>query len=295
MDKKDVVREAKATIDNIKSAQTTLDNYLRRLENIVERLEFEDLKRERLTMSDVENIQEKLKISDVVFASDENLEPKTFKSNEESVHDDKVKDPIKFNMKKGKGFIVNFLIFLGIIFLSLSLFLTVKRVNPNYNFFNNYIYNYNDTNMEDDIKYNSLVIVSKLKREDLKVNDDIAYKQDHDQIKIVRVVELIDNKQNEFKTKSISHIFEDEDILKRSEVLGKVKYTTPILGGVFAVLVSNFWLVYLISGLLLLIAYLLNNREDKKILWVKDWIVHIVQALYQKVKLLIEVYLLHRL
>lgn len=266
MDKKDVVREAKATIDNIKSAQTTLDNYLRRLENIVERLEFEDLKRERLTMSDVENIQEKLKISDVVFASDENLEPKTFKSNEESVHDDKVKDPIKFNMKKGKGFIVNFLIFLGIIFLSLSLFLTVKRVNPNYNFFNNYIYNYNDTNMEDDIKYNSLVIVSKLKREDLKVNDDIAYKQDHDQIKIVRVVELIDNKQNEFKTKSISHIFEDEDILKRSEVLGKVKYTTPILGGVFAVLVSNFWLVYLISGLLLLIAYLLNNREDKKIL-----------------------------
>lgn len=265
MDKKDVVREAKATIDNIKSAQTTLDNYLRRLENIVERLEFEDLKRERLTMSDVENIQDKLKASETALESSEDLEIKTFKPNENKDQDnDKEKKPVQFDMKKGNGFVVNFVIFLGVVFLSLSLFLTVKKVSPNYNFFNNYVYNYNDTNMENDIKYNSLVVINKLGRQDLEVNDDIAYKYDRDQIKIVRVVELIDNKQNEYKTKSISHIFEDEDILKRSEVLGKVKYTTPVLGGIFAVLVANFWLVYLISGLLLLIAYLLNNRDIKK-------------------------------
>lgn len=268
MDKKDIVREAKATIDNIESAQTTLDNYLRRLENIVERLEFEDLKRERLTMSDVENIQDKLKDSETVLKSNEDLEIKTFKPNEPKDQDnDKEKKPVKFDMKRGKGFIVNFIIFLGIIFLSLALFLTVKKVSPNYNFFNNYIYNYNDTNMENDIEYNSLVVINKLGRQNIKVNDDIAYKHDHDQIKIVRVTELIDNKQNEYKTKSISHIFEDEEILKRSEVLGKVKYTAPVLGGIFAVLVTNFWLVYLISGLLLIIAYLLNNRDIKQDLW----------------------------
>ena len=39
MDKNQILKEAKETIENIKAAQATLDGYLLRLEKIVENLE----------------------------------------------------------------------------------------------------------------------------------------------------------------------------------------------------------------------------------------------------------------
>ena len=256
MDKKDVLKEAKATINSIKSAQTTLDNYLRRLEHIVEKLEFEDLKREHLTLSDVENINEKIKAADEALESDIDHKKIVFKPDE--IQADKTEE---FDNKTGGRFAVYSLLVVGILLLTMSLFLTVKKVSPNYNFFNHYIYNYSETNMENDIPFNSLVVISKLNRQDLEVLDDVAYKQGIESVKIVRVVEVVDDKQDSYKTESISHIFDEPEVLMRSEVLGRIKYTIPVLGGIFSILVDNFWLVYLISGSILLIAYLLNKRQ----------------------------------
>lgn len=152
MDKKDVLKEANATINSIKSAQTTLDNYLRRLEHIVEKLEFEDLKREHLTLSDVENINEKIKAADEVLESDIDYKKIVFKPDE--IQADKTEE---FDNKTGGRFAVYSLLIVGILLLTMSLFLTVKKVSPNYNFFNHYIYNYSETNMEKDIPFNSLL------------------------------------------------------------------------------------------------------------------------------------------
>ncbi|HZJ85869.1 MAG TPA: hypothetical protein VFC83_01990, partial [Erysipelotrichaceae bacterium] len=56
MDKNQILKEAKETIENIKAAQATLDGYLLRLEKIVENLEYENFKKEKLLKSDVTNI-----------------------------------------------------------------------------------------------------------------------------------------------------------------------------------------------------------------------------------------------
>ena len=74
---------------------------------------------------------------------------------------------------------------------------------------------------------------------------------------------MVDNKQNAYKTASISHIFDDEQVLLRSEVIGKIKYVIPVLGGIFITLINNLWLMYIISVLILMIAFLLNNKSNR--------------------------------
>ena len=56
MDKNQILKEAKKTIENIKAVQSTLDGYQLRLEKIVENLEYENFKKEKLLKSDVTNI-----------------------------------------------------------------------------------------------------------------------------------------------------------------------------------------------------------------------------------------------
>lgn len=283
MDKNEIIKEAQATIKNINEAKETLDSYLSRLEDIVENLEFETLKKEKLMMSDIKNIQEKLKETE--FEQREALEDEVDKALEldyeedsiERLHKESPKEKIKtkskrkFKKKKSKtkssksnAFTVNTLIFFGILFLALSLFLNVKKVNPDFKVLSHYIYSYQDTNMEPEVSFNSLVIIEKLQGEEVSIGNNLSYKLDNENIKIVKVSELVDNRQDTYKTKSISHLFDDEETLLRSEVLGRVKFVAPIIGGVFITLVDNLWLIYLISALFLLIAYLLNNKSNNK-------------------------------
>ncbi len=170
MDKKQILEEAKATIDNINAAQATLDEYLLRLKHLVEKLELETLKKEQLTMADVVNIQNNLKDIDskVNIEDDE----KVSETDTLAVFDKSEEEIVEIKSKSKNGFLVNGLIFLGVIALSLSLFLTVKKVNPNFKLFNHFVYNYSESNMEPLIESNSLVIIRKLaKQEEVIIND----------------------------------------------------------------------------------------------------------------------------
>lgn len=275
MDKKQILKEAKDTIDNIKEVQTSLDSYLRRLENIVEKIEFESFKKENLTSTDVAKIQEKLKASEEEMTKNQVDLEKEVDQALDNVKDVGtkaviVKDEKKVKSKqkkvkrskkqKASGFLVNFLIIIGILSLVLTLFLNVKKVKPDINIFDHYIYSYQDSNMEPEVEYNSLVIINKLKKQPVLVNDNLSYKINDDSVKIVNVNELVDNRQDTFKVKSISHQFEDEEVLTRQETLGRIVYILPVIGGIFTTLINNLWLMYLISGLFLIIAYLLNIK-----------------------------------
>ncbi|NLC54722.1 MAG: hypothetical protein GX769_02455, partial [Erysipelothrix sp.] len=213
-----------------------------------------------LTMADVVNIQNNLKdIDSKVNIEDDEKVSETdtlavFDKSEEKDEEDKPKSK--------NGFVVNVLIFLGVIALSLSLFLTVKKVNPNFKLFNYFVYNYSESNIEPLIESNSLVIIRKLaKQEEVIINDKIAFKNSQDSIKIVDVIEDVNNTQTSFKVKSSAAIFEDEEVLLRNEVLGKLRIAIPSLGLVLVTLIDNLWLMYIISGLFFLIGYLISNKQ----------------------------------
>lgn len=270
MDKKEILKEAKATIDNINAAQETLNKYLKRLETIVEKLEYQNFKQEKLTISDVENIQEKIKTSE-----DENKEKGLSKAINEDLNETEsfnlakkaevanktATSQVKKNRKNKNGFLSNLLIVVGILFLAFSLVLTIKKVDPNFRFFDHYVYNYDNTNMTREIEKNSLVLIKKLHKDEIVVDDNVAFKDGVDSIKIVQVSEVVDEVSKKYQTKSLSRLNEDEEILERSEILGKVAYTIPLIGVIIYTLIQNLWLIYVISGLIFIIAYLVSKKE----------------------------------
>ncbi len=271
MDKNEILKQAKMTIDNIDKAQATLDQYSNRLKGIVEKLEAETVKKEKLTLADVNNINDKLKgktDQSVSFLND-NIEGETFNHTKkppvEMVKFEPVKanEPVVLIKVKNHNFLISVMLFLAIIAIASSALLTIKALKPDVRFFNHYVYNYEKTNMEPDINNESLIIVKKLDNDNLKVNDLIVYKLDKQTIKSVKVSELIDGNQAKILAKSVNNMFDDEELLIRSEIIGKVKYAIPVVGGVLSTLLNNLWLIYLISGLCLLIAFMLNGKSEK--------------------------------
>lgn len=271
MDKNEILKQARATIDNIDKAQATLDQYANRLKVIVEKLEDETVKKEKLTLADVNNIKDKLKAKtneSVSFLSDD-IEGQTFNHVKKQPVEMAKYEPVKpveppvVVKHRNYSFLIGIMLFLGVIAVLMSTALTAKALKPDMLFFNHYVYNYQKTNMEPNISSESLIIVKNLKEDSLKTNDFIVYKLDKQNIKVAQVSELLDNGQAKFRVKSINNMFDDEEMLIRSEIIGKVKYAIPIIGGVLSTLINNLWLLYLISGLCLLIAFMLNGKSDK--------------------------------
>ena len=243
MDKTQILKEAKETIENIKSVQTTLDSYLLRLEKIVANLEYENLKKEKLLKSDVTNILAVLDKEDLV-----------------------VEDLIKVdNRKKEKSnSLLAILIFIigGLLLIS-SIFITVNKYDPDAKLFNYYTYVYQASNMEPVVSNNSLVLLKDVKNQEVIIGDNIAYKTSPKTIKIVKITAKAEGVEDGYMAASINHNFEDSEEILRVEILGKVYKSFVSLGAVLLVLQDNLWLLYLMSFLVILIGYLINNKSKK--------------------------------
>lgn len=244
MDKNQILKEAKEAIENIKTAQTTLDTYLLRLEKIVESLEYENFKKEKLLKSDVTNILAAL-------------------DKEEVIEDEKEKLPVEEEIKKDKKHSISAILMfsLGIILLISSSFITVNKYNPDAKFFNHYVYAYQASNMEPEVKNSSLVFIKAIKNQDLAKGDNIAYKTSKASIKILKIDAKLEDEKDGFLASSINHSFEDSEKILRIEMLGQVVMTIASLGAIIIVLQENLWLVYVVSFLLILISYLVNSRS----------------------------------
>lgn len=244
MDKNQILKEAKETIENIKAAQATLDGYLLRLEKIVENLEYENFKKEKLLKSDVTNI---LAVLDKEEVKD-SIQEESF---------------IEDNSQKDKGYSVSsILIFiLAVLLLIFSTFVTVNKYNADAKFFNHYVYTYQASNMEPEVENNSLVFIKSVKNQNLSKGDNIAYKTSKDSIKILKIDLEVENENDTYLASSINHSFEDSEKILKIEMLGKVTKTFSSLGAILLVLQDNLWLVYVVSFLLILISYLLNNKS----------------------------------
>lgn len=243
MDKNQILKEAKEAIENVKAAQATLDTYLLRLEKIVDNLEYENLKKEKLLKSDVSNILAVL---------------------EQSNAKNKVDKPvIEERIKKDKNFSLSaILIFiLGLTLLVVSSFITVNKYNPDTKFFNHYLYAYQASNMEPEVSNNSLVFIKGIKNQELKEGDNIAYKTGLNSIKVVKLSKKLEEKQDAYLAFSINHSFEDSEEILKNEVLGKVVFTLTSLGAIVLVLQDNLWLLYVTAFLIILISYLIKNKS----------------------------------
>lgn len=249
MDKNQILKEAKKTIENIKAVQSTLDGYQLRLEKIVENLEYENFKKEKLLKSDVTNI---LAVLDKEAVKENQYEAIVL---EDGSQKEKSKKDKSFNLSSVVIFI------LAVLLLIFSTFVTVNKYNPDAKFFNHYVYAYQASNMEPEVENNALVFIKSVKNQNLSKGDNIAYKTSKDSIKILKIDLEVENEKDSYIASSINHSFEDSEKILKIEMLGKVTKSFAALGGVLLVLQDNLWLVYVVSFLLILISFLLNNKS----------------------------------
>ena len=246
MDKKEILKEAKLTIENIKKAQDTLDSYTKRLEKIISKLEEESLKKEKLTKDDVNKINYQLTKNEKVV-KESSIQPKT-----------KADDSEIMSKSKNKKIVFSILISFASVFLFLSLFLSIKAFKPDIKIFNHYIYSYRENNMPENIPYNSLVIFEKVKNKPIKVNDKVFYKQINDSIKSKEVKEII---KDQYLIKSEESVFDDSELLYKNEIMGRLKFQVNKLGGIMQALISNIWLVYTITVLLFITSLVISKKD----------------------------------
>ncbi len=120
--------------------------------------------------------------------------------------------------------------------------------------------------MEPTIHVNDLIVVTRASPEDIKVGDIIVFKSPlNPDIYIVhRVIQVIKSDDKiYFKTKGDNNNYPDRWVVDQDDLVGKVLYIIPAVGGVIRVFNENILLKAAFIGLLIILLIYLEYREYK--------------------------------
>ncbi len=218
MEDKKILQEAKQALSSIEDTQEVLDQYSKRLEKIISKLEYEIYSEEKLTFKDITMINEKI-------------------SYEESVEKPKVVQEEVVIEKRKKRSSFNVLTFLSIIMLLLSIFTTYTNSKDMIHINDKYFILYESVNMEPTIKQNSLITTVK---KEAKKNDLIAYKDQLNQMKVSLVSDVSDIEYVLSNSGRVSTIPTSQDYTV-------VVNDYPTFGLIYSFLMNNVVLLYLLT------------------------------------------------
>lgn len=218
MEDKKILQEAKQALRSIEDTQEVLDQYSKRLEKIISKLEYEIYSEEKLTFKDITMINEKI-------------------SYEESVEKPKVVQEEVVIEKRKKRSSFNVLTFLSIIMLLLSIFTTYTNSKDMIHINDKYFILYESVNMEPTIKQNSLITTVK---KEAKKNDLIAYKDQLNQMKVSLVSDVSDIEYVLSNSGRVSTIPTSQDYTV-------VVNDYPTFGLIYSFLMNNVVLLYLLT------------------------------------------------
>lgn len=114
--------------------------------------------------------------------------------------------------------------------------------------------------MQNDIEKNDLIIIKKIDAQELKKEDIIAYQINEK----IRVNKIIDNQNNEFKTKSNKNYNPDIEKINDEQIIGKKVFSIPHLGMVLRMLQSKIITVIMLLFLIINLVYNKYIQEKKK-------------------------------
>lgn len=226
MDDQKVLSEARKTIEHIKATQKSLDEYLSRLEVVVTALENELRVDQKISESDIEEINKFLDVKDIEL---EKKKPKQ-------------KRKIKFNVS----------LFLGVILLIFTLSLQYISLQKSFTLQDKTYFIYKQVNMEPSIKSNSIVSVNS---DDYTTFDKIAYYTKHNIIRIKEVDKVEGETITLVSSESAVKSYEDID---KSAVIGKVEKSNHKYGNILVLLIKYLLVFYLITIILFIVGVLFN-------------------------------------
>lgn len=223
MDERKTLDEAKSTLENLKNIQETLDGYVVRVEKVITDLEVELYGEKQLTQADINIITG-------VQPEEELIETTPVK-----------KSRLKFA----------FFMFLAIISLLISVFTTYISSNQLISFNEvNYII-YKQKNVEPTITPNAFIKLANIN--EVVENDYVAYYTTHDVIRIKQFSEIVDGTY--LLTNSNQLISGTEEVAE-DKMIGVVVNVDNTLGNLFVALISFKLLIYILTVLLFVIAFL---------------------------------------
>lgn len=223
MDERKTLDEVKSTLENLKNIQETLDGYVVRVEKVITDLEVELYGEKQLTQADINIITG-------VQPEEELIETTPVK-----------KSRLKFA----------FFMFLAIISLLISVFTTYISSNQLISFNEvNYII-YKQKNVEPTITPNAFIKLANIN--EVVENDYVAYYTTHDVIRIKQFSEIVDGTY--LLTNSNQLISGTEEVAE-DKMIGVVVNVDNTLGNLFVALISFKLLIYILTVLLFVIAFL---------------------------------------
>jgi len=116
--------------------------------------------------------------------------------------------------------------------------------------------------MQNEIPKDSLIIVKHVDPSTLQVGDDITYMYSSKASITHQIIAINENYtadgQRGFQTKGTENSVPDQKIVAASNVVGKVVFSIPVVGGVFQFIGDNLLLIGIFAGICVMIAILYN-------------------------------------
>lgn len=153
---------------------------------------------------------------------------------------------MKKNMKKILKFIYCIIILIIILCSCSVIYNKIKHPKSPITIFGYQLYVDVTNSMVPNLRVNDILIVKKSKKENIKVDDIITFRED-DSTVTHRVIEIIEDAgETAYKTKGDNNSFEDDRLVPYKEVEGKYLFKIPYLGFFITDKISLILLIILI-------------------------------------------------
>lgn len=121
--------------------------------------------------------------------------------------------------------------------------------------------------MSPTINPGSLIVVKDIDAQDIKIGDIITFgSKNTNNITTHRVKEVLHTDSIKFVTQGDANNVEDPIPVDSNFLLGKVVKFIPVIGATFSFIQSNSWILWILLGLMIAIAFIPSKSKNKDIL-----------------------------
>ena len=125
--------------------------------------------------------------------------------------------------------------------------------------------------MQDEIPQGSLILVKKIDPLKLKEGDNITFLAEHGTSVTHKIVGIHENFGHSgargFQTQGVNNANPDGEIVYEANVIGKVVLVLPLVGKILSGIGENFFLLFLIFSLCILLSFFLRGVWTKPFRW----------------------------
>jgi signal peptidase len=176
----------------------------------------------------------------------------------------KTTPPVKRPLRKKRGILSvssNILFFLAIFVILIAIFTSGSGDGAPKEFLGYYYHVAKTSSIENEVQSGALILAYEPNPQTLKVGDNITFIRGGAAAVTYKIVKIEENYDNNgarrFTTKGISN-YPDIEIIYEPDIVGKAILVIPVAGAFISALDEDIFLVFIISGLLLLLSFFLR-------------------------------------